>query len=66
VVDLEGGGRVFLNVVEIEPELSAGHPEKISIPVELTFRKMHDAGGFHNYYWKARPAAKQDKEAKQI
>jgi len=58
VVDLDGGGRVFLNMVEIDPQLSGSRPEKVDIPVELTFRKMHDAGGFHNYYWKARPAGK--------
>jgi hydroxymethylglutaryl-CoA synthase len=27
----------------------------IEIPLELTFRRLHDAGGFHNYFWKARP-----------
>ena len=56
VVDLEGGARIFLNMVETDPQMSASCPEKVNIPVELTFRKMHDAGGFHNYYWKARPA----------
>jgi 3-hydroxy-3-methylglutaryl CoA synthase len=25
------------------------------IPVEMTFRKMHDSGGMHTYYWKCRP-----------
>ena len=25
------------------------------MPVEMTFRKMHDAGGMHTYYWKCRP-----------
>jgi 3-hydroxy-3-methylglutaryl CoA synthase len=28
---------------------------KPDIPVEMTFRKMHDAGGMHTYYWKCRP-----------
>jgi len=26
------------------------------MPLELTFRRLHDGGGFHNYFWKARPA----------
>lgn len=26
------------------------------VPLELTFRRLHDGGGFHNYFWKARPA----------
>jgi hydroxymethylglutaryl-CoA synthase len=32
-------------------------PEKVrpDIPVEMTFRKMHDSGGMHTYYWKCRP-----------
>ena len=58
VVDLDGGGRIFLNMVEFTPQESISMPEKINITVGLTFRKMHDAGGFHNYYWKARPAGK--------
>ena len=28
---------------------------KLDMPVELTFRKMHDAGGTPNYYWKCTP-----------
>jgi hypothetical protein len=28
---------------------------KPDMPVEMTFRKMHDAGGMHTYYWKCRP-----------
>ena len=27
---------------------------KPDIPVEMTFRKMHDAGNMHTYYWKCR------------
>jgi uncharacterized OB-fold protein len=28
---------------------------KLEMPVEMTFRKMHDSGGMHTYYWKCRP-----------
>ena len=28
---------------------------RIGMPVEMTFRKMHDSGGMHTYYWKCRP-----------
>lgn len=28
---------------------------KPDMPVEMTFRKMHDSGGMHTYYWKCRP-----------
>jgi 3-hydroxy-3-methylglutaryl CoA synthase len=50
VVDLHGGGRLFLEVTDCEPaEVHVG------MPVELTFRLMHEGAGFKNYYWKARP-----------
>lgn len=29
---------------------------KIGMPVELTFRRFHELGGFVNYYWKCRPS----------
>ena len=51
VIDLEGGGRVYLQVTD------AGEGEvKVGTPVELTFRRLHEAGGNRNYFWKARPA----------
>jgi len=52
VVDLEGGGRILVNMTEIE------NPEKnveIGMKVELTFRKEHEGADFINYYWKCRP-----------
>jgi len=52
VIDLEGGGRVLLNMTEIQkPEENV----KIGMEVELTFRKEHEGADFHNYYWKCRP-----------
>ncbi len=51
VVDLDGGGRIFLEMTEVDPSTVA-----IGGRVELTFRRIHDGAGFHNYYWKARPA----------
>ncbi len=50
VVDLEGGGRLYLQVTDfVEDEVQIGRP------VTLTFRRLHDGGGNHNYFWKARP-----------
>lgn len=50
VVDLDGGGRIFMEVTDCDPsEIQVG------MRVELTFRLMHEAAGFKNYYWKARP-----------
>lgn len=51
VVDLDGGGRIYLQLTDCDADTLA-----IDMPCELTFRRLHDAGGFHNYYWKARPA----------
>ncbi|KKM02536.1 hypothetical protein LCGC14_1783450 [marine sediment metagenome] len=52
VIDLDGGGRVLLNMTEIEnPEENV----RIGMEVELTFRKLHEGGEFKNYYWKCRP-----------
>lgn len=49
-VDLDGGGRLLTQMTDCEPE-----DVKVGARVELVFRKMHEAGGYHNYYWKARP-----------
>jgi uncharacterized OB-fold protein len=50
VLDLEGGGRVFLSMTDGDPE-----EVKIGMTAEVVFRCMHDASSFHNYYWKCRP-----------
>jgi hydroxymethylglutaryl-CoA synthase len=50
VVDMEGGGRVFFDMADVTPA-----EVRIGNEIELTFRRIHDGAGFHNYYWKARP-----------
>jgi len=50
VVDLDGGGRLYVQLTDCEAERV-----EIDMPLELTFRKIHEAGGFNNYFWKARP-----------
>lgn len=50
VIDLEGGGRIFLDVTDCRPD--DVHP---GLDVELTFRRIHGGGGYNNYYWKCRP-----------
>jgi len=52
VIDLDGGGRVYLQMTDCDAE-----SVQIDMPVELSFRKCHDGFGIHNYFWKARPAA---------
>jgi 3-hydroxy-3-methylglutaryl CoA synthase len=50
VIDLDGGGRVFLEMTDCDPK-----EVKVGMPVELTFRRLHEGSDFHNYYWKCRP-----------
>jgi hydroxymethylglutaryl-CoA synthase len=50
VVDFDGGGRAYLMMTDRDPaEVSIGQR------VEMTFRRMYEAEGFTNYYWKCRP-----------
>src|SRR5438477_2761064 len=49
VVDVEGA-RLYLQMTDAGPK-----EVKLDLPVELTFRKMHEAGGTPNYYWKCTP-----------
>lgn len=50
VVDLDGGGRILVQMTDCDYR-----DIKIGMEVGLVFRKMHEAGNFHNYYWKAIP-----------
>lgn len=50
VIDLDGGGRLYLQVTDF-----AENEVTIGLPVTLTFRRLHEGGGNHNYFWKARP-----------
>ena len=55
-VDLDGGGRITLQVADENETVEVGDR------VELVFRHMHDAGGRPNYFWKCRSVT--GKEAK--
>jgi 3-hydroxy-3-methylglutaryl CoA synthase len=50
VVDFDGGGRLPVELTDVEAEDVA-----IGDRVELTFRRLSTADGIHNYFWKARP-----------
>ncbi|MED4749817.1 OB-fold domain-containing protein [Brevibacillus choshinensis] len=50
VVDFEGGGRVMCEVTDCSKEEIT-----IGMEVEMTFRRLYEAKGIHNYFWKARP-----------
>ena len=47
------GARIYMLVTDFVPEEIT-----IGMPLEFTFRKMHNLGGFVNYYWKLRPLRK--------
>lgn len=51
VVDLDGGGRVYMQGTDC-----ADGDIEIGARVRLTYRRLHEAGGNRNYYWKVRPA----------
>lgn len=50
IVDLEGGGRFYSVLTDRTPSAI-----RIGMPVELTFRKIHEGSNLYNYFWKARP-----------
>lgn len=50
VVDFEGGGRIFCNLVDCEPE-----QVKVGLQIEMCYRKLFTADGIHTYFWKAVP-----------
>ncbi len=50
VVDLEGGGRIYCEVADVDPARV-----EIGMPVELTIRRLKEGGGLHHYFWKCRP-----------
>jgi len=50
IVDFEGGGRAYLQMTDRDPA-----DVRIDQPVEMTFRRLYEAEGFINYYWKCRP-----------
>jgi 3-hydroxy-3-methylglutaryl CoA synthase len=49
IVDVEGA-RLYIQMTDVDPK-----EVKLGMPVELTFRKIHEAGGTPNYYWKSTP-----------
>jgi 3-hydroxy-3-methylglutaryl CoA synthase len=50
VADLDGGGRFYGQMTDGPAALAT-----IGLPVELTFRRLHEGGGYYNYFWKLRP-----------
>ena len=55
VVDFDGGGRLPVELTDVRAD-----EVRIGDRVELTFRRLFTAEGIRNYFWKARPAWKED------
>lgn len=49
LINFDGGGRFFGFMTDREIDKI-----KVGARVKMSFRKMSDATGFHNYYWKAK------------
>jgi hydroxymethylglutaryl-CoA synthase len=49
IVDIEGA-RLYVQMTDVDPR-----EVKLGMPVEMTFRKIHEAGGTPNYFWKSTP-----------
>ena len=50
VVDFDGGGRLPIELTDVAPD-----EVSIGTRVEMTFRRLSEADGIVNYFWKARP-----------
>jgi hydroxymethylglutaryl-CoA synthase len=53
VAELENGLRFYGIMTDCEPD-----SVEVNMPVELTFRRLYEGAGFHNYFWKLRPVRK--------
>jgi len=50
-VEIEGGARAYLQMTD-----AVVADVRLDLPVEFTFRKIHEYGGTPNYFWKSTPA----------
>jgi hydroxymethylglutaryl-CoA synthase len=50
VINFDGGGRTFCIMTDYDIKQLA-----INMPIELTFRRLHQAEGINNYFWKCQP-----------
>ena len=48
--DLDGGGRFYAQLTDCDPATVT-----FEMPVELTFRRLHEGEELVNYFWKFRP-----------
>jgi 3-hydroxy-3-methylglutaryl CoA synthase len=50
MTEAEGGARIYIQMTDASPK-----EVRLDLPVEFTFRKIHEYGGTPNYFWKCTP-----------
>lgn len=50
IVEFDNGGRILNELTDCNPK-----EVEICMHVEMSFRRLYEAGGISNYFWKARP-----------
>ena len=50
VIEVDGGARIYMQMTD-----ASAKEVKLELPVEFTFRKIHEYGGTPNYFWKCTP-----------
>jgi hydroxymethylglutaryl-CoA synthase len=50
VIELDDGARFYCQIADMDPEAL-----EVGMSVELSYRRIHEGGGFINYFWKAVP-----------
>jgi len=50
MVEAQGGSRLYLQMTDVSAK-----ELRLDLPVEFTFRKIHEYGGTPNYFWKCTP-----------
>ena len=50
ISDFDDGGRIYCTMTDRDTS-----QVEIGMKVEMTFRKIHEGAGLHNYFWKCRP-----------
>jgi 3-hydroxy-3-methylglutaryl CoA synthase len=48
--EVDGKVKIYCRMTDRDPD-----KVEVGMPVEMTFRKIHDGAGFPNYYWKCQP-----------
>jgi len=50
IIEVDGGARIYMQMTD-----ASAKEVKLDLPVEFTFRKIHEYGGTPNYFWKSTP-----------